>query len=449
MHRLMGDLQNRSGRAVVLGLLLLGIGTACTADPITGINAAGDGRSTEFPPTQVRWTEDDVWAAMADRLPGGFAGFYSIEGELIVASADPARGGDLVAELMRNSRIRGRAAARPIRVQPVQFTFRELKDWFDALVAVIDGNSFIFLDIDEVRNDIAVGIAEPSQRAAVMAAARLAGIPPRAIRIVETGPIMPDQTLQDFVRPLVGGLEILPSGCTLSFNVQHHEFGQSFATAAHCTPRMGWVDGVAAYQGGWSDFIGVEVYDEPVYTGGNCPSGRVCRRADVALFRTDPPVPVSQGRIARPIAFGTTVIGADPPFEIWSDIEAGCWFGSCFPYVVGDVMHKVGAATGWTFGTISHTCVLVNFPSWVQPGNVSLPCQKGAGYHSAGGDSGAPVMKWSDDSNQMVLAGIHHSTSATGVRYFSGIGDVRRDLKPAWVTSGCAIRLTVPGSFWC
>src|SRR5687768_9410318 len=106
---------------------------------------------------------------------------------------------------------------RSSRVHPAAYDFRQLKDWYDTLLGVMDGNSFVFLDIDEAKNRITVGIAEPSTRGAVVVAAQRAGIPPQALHVTEMGPIVPQAYLTDSVRPVVGGLRIYPYGCTVGF----------------------------------------------------------------------------------------------------------------------------------------------------------------------------------------------------------------------------------------
>lgn len=429
---------------------LLALG-ACVDSPTETAGGATAPALSSHPTEGGGWTQDDEWAAMADRLPGGFGGYFIEGGELIVLARDPSRGPALLAALQQE-RAASDVRSRPARVRPAHHDFRQLKNWFDAFLREADGNAFVHLDIDEVNNRIEIGVEAAAYRNSVAAAARVAGIPERALRIVVVGSIAPSQSLVDSVRPVIGGLQILPTGCTLGFNVEHYEFGRAFATASHCTTWMGQVYGDNADQGGAGLSIGYEVFDEPVFTGtaNGCPTGRVCRRADVALFKYHDAISVGQGEIARTTGFGSKVLDPQGPFLIWQAVDNWCIWQPCTFYTVGDIMQMVGASSGWRIGTVTSTCVLISFPNWVMPGNVSLPCQVGANYLSQSGDSGAPVMRWDDGWGSMTLAGMHNSrNTTTGISYFSGLPAIRQDLKPGIVWNGCAVRLTHPGSFWC
>jgi hypothetical protein len=58
---------------------------------------------------------------------------------------------------------------------------------------------------------------------------------------------------------------------------------------------------------------------------------------------------------------------------------------------VGDVVHKIGAGTGHTYGTITRTCTNVSTNFGPVFGNMILFCQMYGSYYSSFGDSGAPV----------------------------------------------------------
>ncbi|HLM68336.1 MAG TPA: hypothetical protein VK358_12445 [Longimicrobium sp.] len=439
----------RASHGILWALALAPLLAACSGDRVTGAPAPGDddaSASSAASAAQGRlWTQDDEWAVMADTMPGGFAGVYLERGAVVVLAARPERGPELVDRLRGSRALSPLLRGRPARVQNAAYDFRQLKDWYDALLGVIDGSSFVSLDIDETRNRIAVGIAGPSRRGAVVAAAQRAGIPPQALQVTETGEIVPEAYLYDYVRPVIGGLRILPYGCTLGFNVQHHSYGASFVTNSHCTAAIGSVNGQVETQGGAR--IGVETWDRAVFTGTGCPSGRVCRRSDAALFKYDDSVSITQGGIALTTGHGSLLIGSLSPAIVSLGVDSYCIEGyPCTMFVVGDSVNKVGTTTGWTAGTVAATCSLVTYPSYITPSNVSLPCQVAATYHSDGGDSGSPVFRL-QEYYATTLLGIHHSSGSNGLRYFSPLAAVRQDLNPLSWDPQCSVRVT-GGSAW-
>jgi hypothetical protein len=405
------------------------------------------------------WTQDHEWAAMADTLPGGFAGFYIEDSNLVVRAVDPMKGSELVKRLEGSPHLGRTFRSRPIRVRPAAHSFRELKDWHDKLLTTLDGSSFVFLDIDEANNVVVVGVSNPASQASVAAAARTAAVPRAALRIEDSEPIVPSQTLNDELRPVMGGLMFSPPGCTVGFNVLHHSYGRGWVTNAHCTPVVGQVHSTVGYQPlevpGWR--IGAEVFDRPGFTGTNsgCPSGRLCRAADVALYKYDDGVPYHLGGIASTIAFNSKVIDSQTltgwPLTIWSAYDTYCFYtSSCSPYVLGEAMEKIGARSGWTAGTLTATCTTISYPSSIPPGNVTFVCQYGASYFADDGDSGSPVFR-RDLERSAVLAGIHTATSNSIANrsWFSPINSVRHDLDPLPWSPQCSVRVTTPSAWSC
>ena len=96
--------------------------------------------------------------------------------------------------------------------------------------------------------------------------------------VQETEPVKLAATLQDRIRPVVGGLQINFPGflCTHGFNALRNS-QRSFITNSHCTNIQGgnqstpyWqpTSGIAPAQ------IATEVADPAYTTGGGCPAGR-------------------------------------------------------------------------------------------------------------------------------------------------------------------------------
>ena len=109
-------------------------------------------------------------------------------------------------------------------VRQGQFSFLQLRDWRDlATDDVLSLPDAVWVDLDEGRNKLAVGLATGGGQADI--ARRLAelGIPPEAVVMEVTGRSVLDvDSLTHRRRPLEGGLQIDPEGgigfCTSGFN---------------------------------------------------------------------------------------------------------------------------------------------------------------------------------------------------------------------------------------
>jgi hypothetical protein len=254
------------------------------------------------------------------------------------------------------------------------------------------------------------------------------------------------QTIEDDrIRPVPGGVLLGYSGCTLSFNVTHWQYGSSFVTASHC-PSSSWgqVTGHDEWQFGSNSEIGTEVLDPPYTSGSGCPSGRICRNSDAALFQYHDTVSWAL-QIARTTGLGSKVI--DPVNPRWNVAwGAYCILGGygCPWAYSGTQVEKVGRATGWTQGSITNTCVTVNVE-----GGHTHKCQMKASYAAAHGDSGAPVFSINGFlPGDVMLFGVQSSIPVGGGNStFSWIDAVRGELgNPAYPCHGFDHST---GWFWC
>lgn len=152
-----------------------------------------------------------------------------------------------------------------------------------------------------------------------------------------------------------------------------------FLTNAHCTSQFGSSTGQSAGQPTLNpptDVIGSEVSDPPTFTGGACPSEKVCRYSDAALFK------YTNG------AFPTFPAVAYPSVGSTSYTQTKWVGGTVAPYV-GLVIHRVGQVSGHQTGTITATCAHFN----ILGTNRRLLCQMEAtGNTPMEGDSGSPVV---------------------------------------------------------
>ena len=140
--------------------------------------------------------------------------------------------------------------------------------------------------------------------------------------------------------------------------------------------------------------FGAEVTDPTPYSCGTWWSPKKCRRAEAAaydvanvdLFGADS-VGWRPGRIARTYTAAsgssqtsgsTDVDIANPYWTVIAEIA--------YP-ITGEVLHKVGRSTGWTYGAVTATCKDV---TWFGT-TLRIVCQDEASTYLQSGDSGSPL----------------------------------------------------------
>lgn len=315
-------------------------------------------------------------------------------------------------------------AASQLQVRAGAFRHQDLERWFrEATPEVLSLPGVVFIDNDEANNRLLIGVEHPGAAGLARAAAARLGVPDAAVTVVETEPIVSAATLRDRVRPVQGGLQIHFSNflCTLGFNAVRS--GQnSFITNSHCTERQGGVQGTQYFQPLSSvdpTVIAVEVDDPDYFRRNNgCPNGRRCRFSDSSRARYNSGITFDLGGIARTASRGNLsgsleIVGT---FNITAE--------QADP-VAGSVANKIGRTTGWTFGTITNTCVNVA----VSGSNIVQLCQSFAQAGVGGGDSGSPVFAWSGSGDNVTLLGILWGGSSSGDLFvFSPMSGIEREL---------------------
>jgi len=372
------------------------------------------------------------------RVIPGFAGFfYDTSGNIVVSLKDlsgPQATRNVLRPLFRAelSRARVRHPQADVLVRDANHSFLDLKEWRDDLngqIWTIPG--VVWLDLDEVKNRVVMGLDVGVDPGPVRFLARGLGIPELAVEFEVTKPYVPEQTLRDEFRPIEGGIQIQRvSGtgavsCTLGFAALWNN-QQVFLTAGHCSPNVTGTDNVAQFQpraplthadSATISAIGREIlqFSEP------CGSRR-CSYSDAALYGLVPSPAWGLGRIAQPVS--------------------GCFPGPCNPpvlniaprpywvidttyqgFVVNDLVSKIGSATGWSQGSVSRTCVDVSPSS-----GVTYRCQMFATYGADDGDSGAPILldiQGGADST-VTLGGIHSGRAGSN-RVFSPWSGIVQD----------------------
>lgn len=185
-----------------------------------------------------------------------------------------------------------------------------------------------------------------------------------------------------------------------------------FYTAGHCAPSRKGSGGVGGiiYQNtsGSANRIGTVTINPPWnLTDPLCANITLCAFVDASYVTYDTPLYWSS-RVARLTGLsnyggGTLVVGS----------VAG-WFtninlsGSSISYWQGIQVDKVGRTTGWTRGTLNHTCVTRTLEEGM-PGEYRVLCaDEVRGAYAGAGDSGAPWFVAHDSANSELIAlGIH------------------------------------------
>lgn len=459
---------SRAGRTVPFALSMLLLFVACADEPTSpGEVPAPKHSASESSNRAPLQTLDDAFGQLADKVPGGFGGFFaSDDGRLTVYLVDVSQREAAIAALAATVRDPGVRAeiARGVTIRQGRFGYRQLMDWRARVGSLPHNGGMTLTDIDETENRLKIGVEREGDRNRIVSEARRLGIPINALSIEVTGPPRLETSLRDYNRPPRGGVQVVPSdglgGCTLGLNVEHYIYGHTFVTASHCTNVFGGVESTVMYQpliddDGGPNRIGVEVVDPQFAPGvwGICPSGYICRLSDAALIKYDenvdfgPGMPPyfdgwwwdTQGVVARTMGTGSITIDASNP-NITLDLIEECYWEPCY-YNLRTV-HKIGRTTGWTSASISNTCANIYLGTRV------LLCQWMAPYYSGDSDSGAPVFTLSEDGNDDALFGIHSGAYPNGQRWFSRFRYIREELGYDTSLNCYGFRATYWNDFW-
>lgn len=410
--------------AVIAGAVLAGTGTPVSAQA----------RGSESRPQTI----DDLFAEVARRAPA-FGGMFIRNQTLQVYLLDPAQSAAAEEAIVA---VFGQKRLPPGGMQALEgrYGFLQLKDWHDRQrLKTLEIPGVVMTSVAESKNRLRIGVTDSSVIPEVENVLFDLDVPREAVDIVETKPVENFQTLQDTIRPVVGGLQIQSGvgGCTMSFPAIRQ--GQAgFVTNSHCTAVQGAVDGTVFSQAivsGSANRFGVETVDPPYVPCGN----RLCGYSDSAFVRRnsgpDPatlPASADFGYIATPdvnlTIFNRYHIVGEVPFPL-----------------EGEFLTKVGRTTGETSGEVIETCVDINaFLNNVDTGFTNL-CQHRVAAISASGDSGSPVFSWSSASlppNATIpahLYGILWGGDFDGTSFFfSALGDIEAELGELKTANGQA-----------
>jgi hypothetical protein len=357
------------------------------------------------------WTLDSKFAEVSRQVPDFGGAFYDEEGAMNIYMVDASPNGEAIfkeeaissltavfdeeifMEIRADNEFEISFLEREIKILQGNYSFETLIGWRKELDDImVEYHSVIFTDIDETTNKILIGITDERSAKEIQDHASKLGIPPEAIDF-ELGQIETTSlTLTDRVRPLVGGLEITFSRggrCTLGVNAYHPSLvTYGFVSNSHCSGTEFGLDGLSVFQGGQR--LGREVLDPAPFTGGACPSGRQCRYSDTNFIEYEPGISHSPFYAYTKPRAG--VPGSTLEIERFESINGGLLSppSSSNSAWAGVTLHKVGAVTGDTEGTVSNTCA--NFYNVVGT-TTTLLCQTRVRARIKDGDSGSPVLR--------------------------------------------------------
>lgn len=433
-----------------MGLKLLLNSFVAVAVTIATSALAQQKEAPAAPPAPIT-TFDDQLVKIAEQAPG-FGGMYFDESgalQVYMKNAAELRGADamkaaraqvasaissvLGADFLAQDAARKGRAREPNIIRG-DYDVVELAKWKKSLSPALDGQEIVFVDLDERRNRVTVGVVGDPSRSRFEALAKSLGVPFEALIIEETQPIRFHASLRDKSRPVRGGVQIeIDTGvfafkiCTLGFNVVRNG-RDGFITNSHCTKNRGVSNDDDFHQPNDPLFSGNKIGDEdrdpPFFTGGQCPSGKKCRFSDSAYadYRIDRG-PFEIARTTNNV--GSLTINSFPGvFRIMSETPDS---------IVGMRLNKVGRTTGWAFGDVRATCIDVN----VADTDVRLLCQSRVGRASGtnkltdNGDSGSPVFSILPTASQASLHGILWGGPDDGSSFvFSPMSLIEQELGP-------------------
>lgn len=364
---------------------------------------------TSTPEPYAAPTLDEEFLRVDREEVPGFAGeYFDDDGARVVAlKVTDESQMEQIASIARAWSVRAQNRLPIVAVEPrvryVQYSFGDLVQIHDAVAGPALGTpGFVYLDIDERRNDIAIGVESATAAEALRLRLSEVNVPAAAVRIEVTEKLNFMYTVRDSTRPVPGGMQVSNSVdqtlCTMSFSLRRAAPeggwlpGYGFATASHCSEDSFNADDNSVYRqpnsGGGS--IGVEVVDRAHYNCG-LPFNISCRRSDAAYNQFADSTHADFGSIARiddtpdQYSASSLVVSSTTPRIPLDGIRIDADLRS------GEEAHKVGRTSGWSFGGINQTCFTATVSGYY------FRCVYSAPTIFLSGDSGAPVfMYWHD-----------------------------------------------------
>jgi len=360
---------------------------------------------------------DETFVDIDSKVPG-FGGLYVDGNQMKIYLTDTSKKDKAIKEISSIKKI----PKGGFEVIQGKYRFSDLKKWKDDAGILFDIPGLVYVDADEEKNRLSIGVDNIDLSTEVEQRLIQAGIPKDAIVVVKTDPIEYKYTLQDRIRPIQGGIQIRFNSylCTESFNGIRDGIN-GFVINSHCSGRQGGVQGTQFYQPLNQipyEFIGTEIAD-PAYSKAKCYAagirGKVCRFSDSAYARIDSGVSQDLGIVEKPDSVNTGSLTVAGDFRITSE-----WSSN-----VGETVNKVGRTTGWSQGIVTRT----NVNTGVSGTNIVQLGQDWVSASVGGGDSGSPVFSITNNpaTDDVELRGILWGGNSAGTTFvYSPIANVQR-----------------------
>ena len=443
-----------------VGVVLVGIGacqrdklpTQSPASPVTKGLGIARSQSIVRGSHHVRPAESR-FVQLANEIPG-FAGYYieAGSGQLVAYVKDSTKGfaaaaGALSAHLATDGLgLPPRVRPSTVRIRKADYDFQTLSDYRDIVSDSILGlPGVVSVDLDEQINRVTIGIetSKASQaRPLVLDRLRQYGIPIAAVNLKQAArvlnmvaygspPVTKTRRYDSILESgspdtLAAGLpyyDKLANGlCTVGAVVDSGST-RLFMSASHCTKHMFHLNGDTILTYLYGTLIGVERGDRE-HTGHAC-NIVFCwddRSSDAAIFSfSSGLVPNRKGVIARPGTRSQLVLNAARDTSInsshpWLFVRGTAAAGDL---ASGETIDKVGMRAGWTYGTITGTCVDVLFDNSDNgDGYQKTYCEAEAdGLGSRRGDSGGPIFIWDGYDGATLIGTMTACAGSTGFYY--------------------------------
>lgn len=418
---------------------------ACEREPapVTAPKSRSGPLHAEIPrPKNIREGERLFFQLAASaRSSAGF--YFDSAGTLIVQVRDSsdfnaARG--IAQALISSGAVRlGRRGAGGVSIHQATFTIDELVNWRDSVFAKVVGQfrGITSLDMDERRNRVVIGllpaVSSVLRRQLPSALADL-GIDTTAVLFEDHSTITPTKAtrasmafnsndIRNFADTIVGGVNFRSpgSGGTVGLVVTYNGV-RSFLTCSHCTSTLFSLDHDTVAQPTFVNtprhLIGYESADPSTNNCGTWPFNFSCRSSDAAIYTLFDSVKAERGLIARTTYSSHSSAGSfswdtsNPYFVVAGTIDNP---------TNGTTVQKIGAASGWTYGTVHATCI-----DKQEPAGPWALCNTETDAFNDNGDSGGPTFILGD-GNLVYFSGLQFANQ-NGWYYFSPFSQIDNDL---------------------
>lgn len=372
-----------------------------------------------------------------DSVPG-FAGFYIDRetGDLIMRLTDLNREAQLrhLAEREAVERMGSDGSQPAIRYETAEYSFSELRGFRGAMFPHLDRKDVVFVDIDEVANQLSIGVTSETARQELLILTSRSGIPGGGVHIgltvrnsvnrgspdMNTARLVPSGTLSDHQDTIIGGvlIKVDAAACTAWIGSTINQGTEVFATASHCdAASFAQLDTTVMYAHHFTSHDAAKEWKDPAPKSCS-PSPCQYRWADVALYKAlaDSSDKFSQGWFAQTTnqTGSKTFHSTQPVLRIEGEISVP---------TVGQEVHHIGYASGWRKGPVIRTGV--DQPNWDGSG-IWLLDQDEAVIVNGTGDSGAPVVR--NVSGKWKIVGIHVGGRAGDTALFSAMWNIESDV---------------------